>query len=1372
MHRIGQRLTSAAMVALMLASGLPPAAALAAGPADHLSFTIGPTNTVAGSTITTVTVEVQDLSNAVVTTDSSTQVSLAIGATPAGGTLTGGGAVTVASGVATFAGLSIDNVGTGYTLVASATGLPDATSAPFDVTAIAQAITFGALGGRTYGDLPFTVSASGGASGNPVTFSSTTPLVCSATGTDGATVTILAAGTCTIDADQAGGGNYAAAPTVSQGFTVDPKNLTVTGITADNKPYDGLLTATIHTGLAALAGVLLGDVANVTLDVSGASGAFLTATAGAGKTVQIAGLAITGSAIGNYALTQPTTTADITAIAQAITFGALGGRTYGDLPFTVSASGGASGNPVTFSSTTPLVCSATGTDGATVTILAAGTCTIDADQAGGGNYAAAPTVSQGFTVATASPGISVTGGGFTYTGSPHAGSGFAYGVGGIGDVLAPAVTLTYAGTGGTTYGPTTTAPTAAGTYSVTADFAGNANYDPSSASAALTIGQASQAITFGALGGRTYGDLPFTVSASGGASGNPVTFSSTTPLVCSATGTDGATVTILAAGTCTIDADQAGGGNYAAAPTVSQWFTVATASPGISVTGGGFTYTGSPHAGSGFAYGVGGIGDVLAPAVTLTYAGTGGTTYGPTTTAPTAAGTYSVTADFAGNANYDPSSASAALTIGQASQAITFGALGGRTYGDLPFTVSASGGASGNPVTFSSTTPLVCSATGTDGATVTILAAGTCTIDADQAGGGNYAAAPTVSQSFTVAKADLTVTFTADNRQWDGTRTATIASCALVGVVGIDDVTCDSSSATALFDTSAVGAGKTVTGTGFALAGTARSSYQIAAVDTTTANITGNVAQTITFGALGDKTYGDATFDVSATSDSGLTVTFTSATTGACTVSGATVTILAAGTCTIHADQAGDDTYAAASTVPRSFTVAKATLAVSADNQLITYGSSDPAFTFTYGTFVGSDNGTVIDTPPTCSVAGPHANVSGSPYTITCSGGVDNNYGFSYTDGSLTVAKATPTIGLLGSVTTYETNVPVTFTATLPAVGAGSAPTGSVTFKVTGFADAIQPLAAGVATDPVTFPTTGAKSVQVDFAGDGNYLAASASIAPTVVANTVKVTGVGLSATSFYPVVDGWRDTVLVRGTRLEPISVAISIYNPAGARIRVLAVGRASGAYAVAWNGRNSSGVILPAARYRVTQTLTDAFGARAVVTSYVTTSLRRMYWRTVILSAQPGPRCWLFWSGSGTTTGARCTAGSLVVRGSAGKWPLVGYQFTVPAATAYRSFAFQVRGSRSGARTPRLGLLDWTYTAYGPASAASWKPVYDARVTTVPVIPSTTIWRGITRWDTSRLVRSRIVRGFVTSGGYLTSSYALSLTGVRLVVVYGILR
>ncbi len=95
-------------------------------------------------------------------------------------------------------------------------------------------------------------SATGGASGNPVTFTSTTPSVCTVSGN---TVTGVAGGTCTLSADQAGNDNYTAAPQVTQSLIVGQTTATTTALTsAPNPSAPGqtvTLTATVSVASAA-----------------------------------------------------------------------------------------------------------------------------------------------------------------------------------------------------------------------------------------------------------------------------------------------------------------------------------------------------------------------------------------------------------------------------------------------------------------------------------------------------------------------------------------------------------------------------------------------------------------------------------------------------------------------------------------------------------------------------------------------------------------------------------------------------------------------------------------------------------------------------------------------------------------------------------------------------------------------------------------------------------------------------------------------------------------------------------------------------------------------------------------------------------------
>src|SRR5207245_8023247 len=72
-------------------------------------------------------------------------ITVAIGANPGGGTLAGTTSVAAVNGVATFATLSIDKVGTGYTLAASASGPNGTTSTAFNITpAAASHLVFSA----------------------------------------------------------------------------------------------------------------------------------------------------------------------------------------------------------------------------------------------------------------------------------------------------------------------------------------------------------------------------------------------------------------------------------------------------------------------------------------------------------------------------------------------------------------------------------------------------------------------------------------------------------------------------------------------------------------------------------------------------------------------------------------------------------------------------------------------------------------------------------------------------------------------------------------------------------------------------------------------------------------------------------------------------------------------------------------------------------------------------------------------------------------------------------------------------------------------------------------------------------------------------
>jgi hypothetical protein len=102
-------------------------------------------------------------------------------------------------------------------------------------------------------------------------------------------------------------------------------------------------------------------------------------------------------------------------------------------------------------------------------------------------------------------------------------------------------------------------------YTFTVRALNDEGFGPASAPSAAVTPQAPQTITFGVLADRVYTPTPFAVSATGGGSGQPVTFSSSTNPVCTSSGTNGTTITLVGVGTCTLTAQQAGSAAFSAA---------------------------------------------------------------------------------------------------------------------------------------------------------------------------------------------------------------------------------------------------------------------------------------------------------------------------------------------------------------------------------------------------------------------------------------------------------------------------------------------------------------------------------------------------------------------------------------------------------------------------------------------------------------------------------------------------------------------------------------------------------------------------------------------------------------------------------------
>ncbi|WP_229412209.1 YDG domain-containing protein, partial [Massilia sp. Root1485] len=117
--------------------------------------------------------------------------------------------------------------------------------------------------------------------------------------------------------------NYAIATPAGLSAAITPKALTVSGITASGKVYDGTTAATVSTAQARLAGLVAGDTVTV-----GATGAFAEADAGSARTVLLAS-AYGGADVGNYAIAgQAATQAAITPKTLTLAGLAAADKTY------------------------------------------------------------------------------------------------------------------------------------------------------------------------------------------------------------------------------------------------------------------------------------------------------------------------------------------------------------------------------------------------------------------------------------------------------------------------------------------------------------------------------------------------------------------------------------------------------------------------------------------------------------------------------------------------------------------------------------------------------------------------------------------------------------------------------------------------------------------------------------------------------------------------------------------------------------------------------------------------------------------------------------------------------------------------------------
>ena len=550
----------------------------------------------------------------------------------------------------------------------------------------------------------------------------------------------------------------------------------------------------------------------------------------------------------------------------------------------------------------------------------------------------------------------------------------------------------------------------------------------------IGVAKSAQTITFPSITPVAYAPGATVTLPLNASSGLPIVYSSSNSSVATVSGN---TLTIAGVGTSDITASQSGNADFLPAATVTQTLTVNKGNATVTLTASTLsaTYDGNQHA-------VTATTNPASLAFGITYVPVGGGT--PTTTAPTNAGSYTVTATV--NDTLYQGSATGTLVIAKVNQTISFGVLPTVTFGDPALPLSATGGASGQPVTFTSGNTAVATISGN---TVTIVGAGSAVITANQAGDTNYNAATPVPQTLTVNKASATVTLDANVFTYNGSIKGATATTSPTGLTLAFTYTGTSSSTTAPTNAGTYGVTATIV----------ENNYQGSATGTVVIN---KADQTITFTLASSFALDQSPVALLATASSGLPVAFATSNPtngGDATISGSTLTLVHTGTIDITASQVGNANFNAATSITRTLTISNQSQTLTfAATQLPTKTFGDAAFTITGNsnrklliTFVSSNpavatvgtgtlNTTTGDTTATVTIVG-----AGTATISATQAGDSNTAAAPNIDRTLTVNKAAATITLGGLAQTYD-GTPKAVTATTNPTGLGVA----ITYTPTG----------------------------------------------------------------------------------------------------------------------------------------------------------------------------------------------------------------------------------------------------------------------------------------------------------------------------------
>ncbi|MEA2387108.1 MAG: trimeric autotransporter adhesin, partial [Thermoleophilaceae bacterium] len=675
----------------------------------------------------------------------------------------GGDVVSLSGGSASFAD---KNVGTGKTVSLSGASLSGAGAGNYNLTSVSPALAditvkdvTGSFDGvdRAYDATTDASTANrqvvGAIGGDAVSLSGGT-----ATFADknvGADKTVSLTGASLSGADA---GNYNLTSVGTSTADITKKALTVTGLVALNKVYDGDNTASVNFAGASLNGVESGD--SVSLITSGYAATFGNKNVGTAKPVAVTGLALGNPDGGNYSISPPSgLAADITV---------------------KDVTGSFTGVNKVYDATTDAATSnrqVNGAVGGDVVALTGGSATFDTEDVGTGK-----------TVTLTGAALSGTdAGNYNLTSVSTA----------LADITKKGLTVSGAVAQNKVYDGNNTATVNFGGASLTGIESGDV----------VTLDSSGHSATFNNENAGSGKPVTVTgVAIAGADAGNYTVSQPSLTADINAKGVTGSFST----------ANKVYDGTTAAAASNRQ-LTGAIGGDDVSLSGGSATF-GSKAVGTGKT--------VMLAGSTLSGADAGNYNLTSVSTALADITTKGVTGSFsAANKPYDGGTGAAA-----SSRSVN-GAVGGD---DVALT--------GGSATFGSKD------VGT-GKTVTLAGAALSGADA-----GNYNLTSVSSSTANITAKALTGSFTAASKAYDGTTAAAISGSSLdSGAVAGDAVTLDSSAASATFGSKHVGTGKTVTSSGFSLAGTDKDNYTLS-MGTATADIT-------TKGLSGSFTAADKDFD-------------------------------------------------------------------------------------------------------------------------------------------------------------------------------------------------------------------------------------------------------------------------------------------------------------------------------------------------------------------------------------------------------------------------------------------------------------------------------------------------------------------------------